>query len=164
MLFAFVTAVSVSLGSISVEAHPGARLLDAPVLEKMPLPELQIQLDMELHKPSPFVAPAVALGVGVLGGGLGTLFAFTTVTWKTLLAAGGFYLLGAVGLIAAIVTLAQAVGEQSARNQRITQLRDEIAKRKRTPGYPEELSPPPLPPVETQYAPPVISRVVLAHF
>jgi len=66
MILAFVAAVS--LGSISVDAHPSTHLLDAPVLSKMPLADLETQLDLELHRESPFIAPGIALGVGVLLG------------------------------------------------------------------------------------------------
>ena len=169
MLFALVAvSLSTSLGSITVEAHPGTRLLaqaDVVVVEgeRHSLVDLQHELDVELHKSSPFIVPGVLFGLAAVSAIIGTIFIFPIgLGWTALILIAGFYLAAIVLLCVAIGTVIGAGVVQANRNKRIKALREEIAALKNEQPMPESLPPPPPPGV--QNLPVVTPRLVLAHF
>ncbi len=166
MLFALVAvSLSTSFGSITLEAHPGARLLDVieaqvPMTNSAALADLEHQLQVELHRSSPFIAPGILFGAAGLCAILGTIFIFVPMGWAVLLVVPVFYIAAIVFLCVAIGVVIGAAVTQSNRNKHIQELRDEIARLKAI----EQMPPPPPPPPGVQNIPTVTPRLVLAHF
>lgn len=168
MLFALVAvSLSTSFGSITPEAHPSTRLLAQADLAVPPnttvaLAELEHQLDVELHKTSPFIVPGVLFGAAALSAIVGTIFVFVPIGWSALLVISIAYLAAVVFVAVAIGTVIAAGVVQARRNQRVKELREEIARLKSLAPQ-RELVPPPPPPA-VQNLPTVGPQVVLATF
>ncbi len=169
MLFTLVAvSLSASFGSISVESHPSTRLLaeaDVPVAasSSAALADLERQLGVEMHRPSPFIAPGILFGAAALCAIVGTIFIFPIgLGWGALIFIAVFYVAAIVLLCVAIGVVIGAGVTQANRNKRIKELKEQIAQLKSIEQQREMLPPPPPPGV--QNIPSVTPRLVLAHF
>jgi len=167
MLFALVAvSLSTSFGSITVEAHPSTRLLDVveaqmPASSSPELADLERQLQVELHRSSPFIAPGILFGAAALCAIVGSIFILPIgLGYAALIFIGVFYLAAIVLLCVAIGVVIGAGVVQANRNKHIKELREDIARLKTQ----DQMLPPPPPPPGVQNIPTVTPRLVLAHF
>lgn len=167
MLFALVAvSLSASFGSITPEAHPGARLLAQADVVMSPaaaatLADLEHQLDVELRKSSPFIGPGILFGAAAISAIVGTIFIFVRIGWAALLVIVVAYLAAIVFAAVGIGTAIAAGVVQAFRNKRVKELREEIAALK---SREQQLPPPPPPPQGVQNFPAVTPQLVLVEF
>lgn len=164
MLFALVAiSLSPSFGSITVEAHPSARLLaqaevQLPTPPVVTLHELEDQLEDALHEPTPYIAPAILFGLAAVNGLFGAALLIPVSHGLSVLgpvvacclAAGVLLCLAIAGVIIAAVV-------QGQRERDISALREDIARRKRS-------EPLPAAPPSAQSVSLVSPQFALAHF
>lgn len=142
-----------------------ARLLDAPPLEQMTLPELEEER-VRLKALIPSKAGAIALLIGLpiaaygvitlapvlFGTSMGALTAMTVIT----------VVVASAGVIAAVIWLIVAIRDGVVLREQIAEVDRQISRAR--PYAPPPLPPPPLLPVPGVHAPGFVPQVQLARF